>query len=76
MFSTLSYVVFVMSVIAWHRQAHSHLELKTRPRVCPVYLCLSVRGVNHEEKSLTILNPELQEDRLNLHLEFERKIWI
>ncbi len=36
-FSTLSLAVFCfMSVIAWYRQAHPHLELKTQPMSCPV----------------------------------------
>ncbi len=33
---------FVMSVIAWHVQAHPHLELKTQPRFHPVSLRLSM----------------------------------
>ncbi len=42
-FSTLSQVVFVMSVIARHTQARACLDLKTRPRFCPVSLSLSIR---------------------------------
>jgi hypothetical protein len=30
-FLTLSWVVLVMGVLAWHVQACPHLELKTRP---------------------------------------------
>ncbi len=40
-FSTLSWVVFVKSVIAWHAQARPHLELKNRPMLCPANLSLS-----------------------------------
>jgi hypothetical protein len=39
-FSTYSLAVFVMSVIAWHTHARPQLELKTRPRFCPVSLSL------------------------------------
>ncbi len=35
-FSTIGWAVFVIRVIAWHRQAWTHLELKTRPAFCPV----------------------------------------
>ncbi len=35
-FSTLSLAVLVMSVTARYRQACPHLNLKTRPRFCPV----------------------------------------
>jgi hypothetical protein len=42
-FSTLSQAVFVMSVIAWRRQARPHLELKTQPWFCPVSSSLSKR---------------------------------
>ncbi len=35
-FSTLSLAGFVLCVIAQHRQAHPHLELKTQPMSCPV----------------------------------------
>ena len=31
-FSTLSWSVLVISIIAWHRQAWPHLELKAWPR--------------------------------------------
>ncbi len=41
-FSTLSWAVFVMSVIAWHTHASPHLELKTLSRFCPVTLSLSM----------------------------------
>jgi len=37
-FSTLSQAVFVMSVIARHRQARPHQVLKTQPRFYPVSL--------------------------------------
>ena len=40
--STLSEPVFVSNVIAWHRQARPHLELKTRPRFRPVGLIFAV----------------------------------
>jgi hypothetical protein len=35
-FSTLSKGVSVMSAFAWHLQACPRLEIKTRPRFCPV----------------------------------------
>ncbi len=35
-FSTLSLAAFVMGVIASHRQARPHLDLKTWPWFCPV----------------------------------------
>ncbi len=41
-FSALSQAVFVMIVITWHTGAHPHLELKTRPRFCPVSLSLFI----------------------------------
>jgi hypothetical protein len=34
-FSTLSLVVFVLSVTAWHSKTHPNLELKTRPMFSP-----------------------------------------
>jgi hypothetical protein len=34
--STLSSVVFALSVNAWHTQPRTHLELKTRPRFRPL----------------------------------------
>ncbi len=42
-FSTLSQADFIMSPIALHAQACSHLELKTRPRFCLVSLSLSMQ---------------------------------
>jgi hypothetical protein len=39
-FSALRLAVFLMSVIAWHRRAHSHLESKARLRFCPASLSL------------------------------------
>jgi hypothetical protein len=36
-FSTLSLAVFVMSAIAWYRQVHPHLDLKTRPMFFSCY---------------------------------------
>ncbi len=41
-FSTLSWAVFVISVIAWQTQARPHLELKIQSRLCPVSLSLSI----------------------------------
>ncbi len=41
-FSTLSWPVFVLSMIAWLRQERPHLELKVQPRFCPVSLSLSM----------------------------------
>jgi hypothetical protein len=35
-FSTLSWPVFDMSMIAWHLKARPLLELKIRHRFCPV----------------------------------------
>jgi hypothetical protein len=41
-FSTLSLAVLVISIIAWHRQAWPHLELKAWHRFRPVSLDLSM----------------------------------
>ncbi len=41
-FSTLSWAVFGMHVIAWHTHACPHLELKTQPRFCLVSLRLFI----------------------------------
>jgi hypothetical protein len=43
-FSTLSWSVFDMSVIAWHLKARPLLELKIRHRFCPVWFSLSMQG--------------------------------
>jgi hypothetical protein len=37
-FSTFSHAVFVKGVVVLHRQARPHLEMKTRPRFCPINL--------------------------------------
>jgi hypothetical protein len=41
-FSSLSWTVFVMSVIKWYAPACPRLELKTQPRFCPVSSNLSM----------------------------------
>ncbi len=47
-FTTLSYGVFVMSVITIQRQARRHLQLQTRPMFGPLSLSLTMdNGTAH-----------------------------
>jgi hypothetical protein len=39
---------FVISAISWHKRERPNLELKTRPRFCPVSLSLSLLRVISE----------------------------
>jgi len=41
-FSTLKFGCIVVSEIAWHIQAHQHLELESQLVFCPVCLTLSM----------------------------------
>ncbi len=36
---TLSWAVWVICIIAWHRQARPHFDLKTLPRLYPINFC-------------------------------------
>jgi hypothetical protein len=63
-FSTLSLAVLVMSVIARHSQARPCLELKTRPRFCPVSLSLSMTDANARPSTINVGingNPPIQQ---------------
>jgi hypothetical protein len=49
-FFTLSLSGFVIGVIEWHRQACSHLDVKTRHKFCPV-------GLSHGQTSVNRTKP-------------------
>ncbi len=65
-----SLAVFRMSLIAYYRQAHPHLELKSQPRFCTVTpkLIVHEKNIDHVPKYFETLSPGLAFDSKHVTL--------